>query len=190
MDEIIGGDYTQPLAVMKGRLAPDGFSIGTLFSTLCAQVIFDRSTVASVSALPIHPALIVRELSAYESLDRICERWHTGNTTRVHITNQLIDIPVLVLAGEFDIRTPSADAQEVSGMLDNSYFVEIPRGGHGVLGDRCAREMRIEFLSDPSAQPSTQCVDEVTAFILSKSILQLPKERNLQEGQFRWPYIR
>jgi pimeloyl-ACP methyl ester carboxylesterase len=72
------------------------------------------------------------------------------------------DIPVLILAGQFDPVTPPTWGKAVAERLENSAFVEFPGQGHGVTLDTpCAFEIMDLFLTSPYAKPDLSCVSEM-----------------------------
>jgi pimeloyl-ACP methyl ester carboxylesterase len=70
------------------------------------------------------------------------------------------DVPALIFAGQFDPITPSAWGQLAAETLSNSFFYEFPNLGHGVMdSDRCALEIGLQFLDDPTTEPDVCCMD-------------------------------
>jgi pimeloyl-ACP methyl ester carboxylesterase len=58
-------------------------------------------------------------------------------------------VPVLVLSGELDLRTPTEAAQRLVATLGNATLVAAPRVGHSVYGadlDDCATRSVAAFL--------------------------------------------
>ena len=58
-------------------------------------------------------------------------------------------MPVLVLAGSQDLRTPAEDARRVADLFPRGRMLEVPRVGHSVVGtdaSGCAAEALRDFL--------------------------------------------
>ena len=70
------------------------------------------------------------------------------------------DVPVLVLAGDLDARTPAIRSELVATTLPRANFVLFPEGTHVQLGEinLCAGEILRAFLADPDAAPETSCI--------------------------------
>ena len=75
-------------------------------------------------------------------LIRLCERWPTARPAPVFGPGPLPDVPVLLLEGEDDVRTPLENARRVGVLFPRASLVVVPATGHSALGaDRsgCAR---------------------------------------------------
>lgn len=69
------------------------------------------------------------------------------------------ELPVLILAGQYDPVTPPAWARLAAETLPNHHYVELPRGGHALTGvDECITEIILAFLTDPAQEPDVRCV--------------------------------
>ncbi|MEZ4639310.1 MAG: alpha/beta hydrolase [Caldilineaceae bacterium] len=71
------------------------------------------------------------------------------------------ELPVLIYAGEYDPVTPPSWARLAAATLPNHYFVELPRGGHGISDiDDCMIGIFLAFLDDPQSEPDMGCVED------------------------------
>lgn len=80
-----------------------------------------------------------------------------------------VSIPVLLLNGDLDARTPSWNLEGIREAFSRPHqtYVEVPFGGHGAIaegfGDNilgtCGFRMITDFLRDPSAAPDTSCLE-------------------------------
>jgi pimeloyl-ACP methyl ester carboxylesterase len=70
------------------------------------------------------------------------------------------DVPVLVLAGDLDARTPAIRSRLLADTLPRARFVLFPEGTHVQLGEinLCAGEILRAFLAAPDAAPDTSCI--------------------------------
>jgi pimeloyl-ACP methyl ester carboxylesterase len=78
------------------------------------------------------------------------------------------ELPVLILAGEYDPVTPPSWARLAAQTLPNHFYVELPRGGHALTdAGECMSEIILAFLADPWQEPETTCVaDAVRPFVV------------------------
>ena len=103
--------------------------------------------------------------SAFEPFDRasaldsdtleLCERWPHAPVARGFGPGPLPDVPLLVLQGEDDLRTPVEDAQRVAPLFPRSSLVVAPTG-HSVLGTDstgCAVRAFTRFFQDQPVEP-------------------------------------
>ncbi|MDQ4076679.1 MAG: alpha/beta hydrolase [Chloroflexota bacterium] len=97
----------------------------------------------------------------------VCETWGAGESDPIENEAVQSDIPVLILAGEFDPVTPPSGGQLVASTLSNAYFYEFPGLGHSMVSERkCAREMVDTFLDDPMSAPDATCLENLRAVFL------------------------
>jgi pimeloyl-ACP methyl ester carboxylesterase len=94
----------------------------------------------------------------------LCEMWGAAPLD-AHESEPLVsDIPVLILAGEYDSTTPSTRAVKVAGRLGNSFFFEFPGLGHAPSTSSaadCPLNIIGAFLRDPSMKPDGSCIAEM-----------------------------
>jgi pimeloyl-ACP methyl ester carboxylesterase len=86
------------------------------------------------------------------SIGRSCILWPQTPTQPVAQTPPpMPPVPVLVLSGDQDLRTPNADAQATAALFPNSSYVQVPGNGHDELGGDitgCAQEALKRFVND------------------------------------------
>jgi pimeloyl-ACP methyl ester carboxylesterase len=96
----------------------------------------------------------------------LCELWGAAPAKPENRKPAASDVPVLLLAGEFDSRTPPEWARLAASHLPNSYVVEVPGVGHDVINNsRCGAMIFDAFLSDPHRDPSRPCPPWEARFI-------------------------
>jgi hypothetical protein len=77
--------------------------------------------------------------------------------------------PTLVLQGELDPRTPYGDVVKPHYSGKSQFYVEMPRGGHGLewplaspmadlTAPSCGAQVVQSFLADPTRPPDTSCI--------------------------------
>ena len=71
-------------------------------------------------------------------------------------------IPILILQGEFDVRTPLVNSLTLNDQLDNATLVIVPQTGHETwtAAISCVGEISISFFQDPDQGPDLSCLDQ------------------------------
>jgi pimeloyl-ACP methyl ester carboxylesterase len=89
---------------------------------------------------------------------QLCDRWPAFPVERAFGPGPLPDVPVLLLEGEDDLRTPVEGAQRVAAQFPQAKLVVAPATGHSTLGSDasgCTERAFARFFRD---QPvSTAC---------------------------------
>ena len=88
----------------------------------------------------------------------LCERWPNAPAAPDFGPGSLPDVPVLLLAGEDDLRTPLENAQQTAGLFPRSRVVMAPATGHSAISSdfsRCAERAFGRFIQRRSV--STSC---------------------------------
>ncbi len=70
------------------------------------------------------------------------------------------NIPTLLLNGGMDPVTPPASGRIVEQALPDSRFVIFPTRGHGQVGNPCGVSITDAFMSDPTAELDTSCIEQ------------------------------
>jgi pimeloyl-ACP methyl ester carboxylesterase len=89
-----------------------------------------------------------RESAANSDLIRMCERWPTGPDAPATPTGPLPDVPVLIMNGEADLRTPLEDARALAELFPRSTLVTDAVGHSVLFASRCARAAVVAFFRD------------------------------------------
>ena len=127
---------------------PRPFSTALYAATTCeeAPLPWDRSTPPDPAERHRQAAARAATIpdSAFEPFDRatslasdvlnLCERWPNAPLAPEFGPGPLPDVPVLLLEGEDDLRTPVENAQRVAAQFPQSSLVVAPATGHSVLG--------------------------------------------------------
>ena len=157
--DIRDGNYALAAGLQGALLAElDKISSGMLFSVQCSEEIaFDHSAdlEAALQKYPQYSALANRGQYAF------CSAW--GVPTADPKENQPVssNIPTLIFSGGFDPITPPAWAELTASTLSQSYYFNLPRGGHGAsLSEDCPRKILLAFLDNPATKPDAACINE------------------------------
>jgi pimeloyl-ACP methyl ester carboxylesterase len=84
------------------------------------------------------------------SVGRSCILWPQTPTQPVGDPTTLPDVPVLVLSGDQDLRTPNEDAKATAARFPQANYVQVPGNGHDELGGDvtgCARQALTRFIA-------------------------------------------
>jgi len=84
------------------------------------------------------------------SVGRSCILWPQTPTVPAGDPTTLPDVPVLVLSGDQDLRTPNEDAKATAARFPDSSYVQVPGNGHDELGGDvtgCARQALTRFVA-------------------------------------------
>jgi pimeloyl-ACP methyl ester carboxylesterase len=87
-----------------------------------------------------------------------------------------LDVPTLVLSGQFDPITPPVFAERVANGLPTHYFYTFTGLAHGAFGNLCADAMMTDFINDPDRAPDSSCMDalivEFTAPVVGVDLVE------------------
>lgn len=148
-------------------LAPNGVAFlagqheAMTVSVLCADTARLQDPDAIEPYLEEHPEL--GQLVHFGATELICPEWGVEPQPAANnelLTDDEVDVPVLVMAGAFDPVTPPEGSRRVAESLGLD-LVLLPNAGHGAIGVPCGASIWTAFLADPSTPPDTSCVDEV-----------------------------
>jgi pimeloyl-ACP methyl ester carboxylesterase len=139
-------------------------SEGMYNSVIChEEYIFNNYNAVEtqlVSAVP--EAIEAALLQPVADLFQVCSFWGAGTAAAVENEAVSSDIPVLILAGQYDHATPPEWASLAAETLSNVYVYEFPGAGHSLLsGVNCAISITAEFLDSPEQEPDSGCIDEI-----------------------------
>jgi pimeloyl-ACP methyl ester carboxylesterase len=97
-----------------------------------------------------------------EQQQTACANWTRGNISNDFLQPVRSDIPVLILAGEYDPVTPVSMAKEIARFLPNSQLVVIPQMSHmfdGLSNEECFDRIAIDFIEQSGkSKLNTDCV--------------------------------
>jgi pimeloyl-ACP methyl ester carboxylesterase len=94
-----------------------------------------RHTEAAVNATPSDVFLPFDRGAALENdLPRLCERWAASPAPPDFGAGPLPDVPVLLIEGEDDLRTPVENARRVAALFPRAQLVVASATGHSALG--------------------------------------------------------
>ncbi|AZJ35278.1 alpha/beta fold hydrolase [Tenacibaculum singaporense] len=111
----------------------------------------------------------------YESDFKVCEKWgeiekdslfKVNNSTK----NLKINIPTIIISGEYDPITPSTNGSELKAKLTESKFLEIPTYGHSASFTKKGTKLVSDFLSDKEIKSDAKLFSDIKPVYLVNDI--------------------
>lgn len=145
------GDWA-PLVVLAAnqRVDADGFPFAMWMSYVCAEDL-PYIDVTQERALTKNTLLGDFRLAQQKAA---CSIWPAAHLPRGWDAPVKSDLPVLIMVGELDSVTWPKRARAIAATLSNSKVVEVPHGGHLLIGqpglDECVQQIEGDFLQKGS----------------------------------------
>jgi pimeloyl-ACP methyl ester carboxylesterase len=163
LDEYVNGD--EGYGNMRQDDEPavnDGDSQGMFYSVECHEAAIFGDYAAAAELVEDYPSAVTEGLLAgLEETFAICDLWEAGDGGAIESRPVFSELPTLIVAGEYDPVTPTRWSQLAAETLPNSFYVEMPRGGHGVtFDDECGARIVRAFLNRPDRRPATSCMED------------------------------
>jgi pimeloyl-ACP methyl ester carboxylesterase len=124
----------------------EGFDMPLFYATTCEEEPFPWSREASPATRTqkalayVHslPAAMFAPFTGSDALDsgsiRSCASWPFSSAAPESDESPLPAVPTLIFSGEADLRTPTANAQQVAREIPGAQLLVVPHTGHSVLG--------------------------------------------------------
>jgi len=166
-----GARDTAPLARLLATLAGAGggeredFDAPLYYATTCEEQAFpwDRAASPATRLGEARAAIDALAASAFQPFTAAtafdlgdmpaCAGWPYAAPAPRLLTGPLPSVPALILSGEADLRTPTADARALAAQLPGSHLLVVPYTGHSVLSSEptsCAADaLRAVFSGHP-----------------------------------------
>jgi pimeloyl-ACP methyl ester carboxylesterase len=146
--------------VESGIPSFEGLSRGMLHSVECYEEA-PFNPPEAIEAASLSRPILLDYLPIHFNL-AICDVWPSGQAGPIETEAVHSDVPVLLLAGEYDPYTPPSWARRAAETLERGYVYIFPGTGHGPVGySRCARQIMLDFVEDPTAAPGGECLAEM-----------------------------
>ncbi len=175
--DVYQGDYELMTELSRQSLAYYGaLSRGMMLSVVCTDDLIGRTPKDLLDIQAELPSQLVGDLEddliKEYGIFGLCSEWPVEESDPSVKEPLVSDLPILILAGEFDPVTPPEYGQLVAEHLENAYFFEFPGIGHSVaVSDECARQITSDFLDDPMVAPGALCITEMMGVVFD-----LPRE--------------
>lgn len=151
----------------EGSGSPREFSSGLYAATACEEIPFpwprfsDPATrfgpisaaIAQIPEAALYP--FDRATDAGNDFIRMCRRWPEASPAPAYgpPAGSLPDVPVLMLSGEMDLRTPNETARSAAADWPHAQVLTIPDTGHSVLTadfSNCTHNAAVRFFRGQS----------------------------------------
>lgn len=190
-------------------LPASALSFGLYAATNCADGHFPwspetpisgrRATIdAAVASLPAGTFGPFGNWAARMGTAYFCEQWPTPSGGTPLAGGPLPNVPVLLLSGGYDMRTPTDNAASVASLFPQSKLVVVPGVGHSVVTadlTGCAQNAVVQWLaggSVPSTCPRVPPLAKVLAALPTAASARRPAAtlsvaaRTLREAEATW----
>lgn len=168
-------------------------NVGAYLSINCREQVYATTPEEVLENLASHPNTEEIGLAwVYgdpQFMFDLCDAWQVDVPYIDEMAPVVSDMPVLLLAGQFDSTTPPFFATRVAEGLSQVQLVEFPGQGHAVsfssVSD-CPREVLFAFLSAPGANLDTACVNSMGLASFSTPYTGQPalELNSISEAQF------
>jgi pimeloyl-ACP methyl ester carboxylesterase len=152
----------------------DADAQGMFYSVECNEAVIFGDYDRAAQMVEDYPESITTGLLAsLAETFAICDLWGAGEADAIESQAVFSEIPTLILAGEYDPVTPARWSQLAQETLPNSFYVEMPRGGHAVsFVDECGARIVRAFFNRPDRKPATSCMEDAYyPFVLDEADL-------------------
>lgn len=146
------------------------FSTGMMYSVLCYDSHTSQSRADWERAAASYPA----PLSEIRYFLAPCEDLHHARASAEERELIRSAIPTLIITAERDAMGPAEIGEEIHRLLPNSFHVVLPGAAHNAAFSPayqpCLKEIVIHFLEDPTAPPTTGCLDALPQPTISTAL--------------------
>ncbi|MCR2808994.1 MULTISPECIES: alpha/beta hydrolase [unclassified Microbacterium] len=157
-------DAAAPLAQRsidaRGRITE-----GLQLSIDCAEEAPFNDDAAILAAREADP--ILSHFAPFDGFREDCAVWAVPAASAIETDPVVSGIPTLLTNGAYDPHTPRAWSEAAASTLSAHYLYEFPGMGHGAVWanrvDDCAATIAGRFLDDPTVEPDSTCIADMTA---------------------------
>ncbi|RMG73122.1 MAG: alpha/beta fold hydrolase [Chloroflexi bacterium] len=107
----------------------------------------------------IHPAL--QHAFEVDTIPESCALWNVPQLDAYTDDPVTVDVPTLLMSGEYDPITPPAYGDMVAASLPNAEHVVFPATGHGAIFSLCGTRVAVDFLTNPGEPLDTSCTEDM-----------------------------
>ncbi len=153
--------YSEIVKHLRVSWQVDFLSWGMFFSMQCNEEIPFSTREQMAAASQSVPEQLRGFFGSTWRFD-LCDQWQSGQAEAIENVPVSSELPTLILAGHYDLETPTSWGEAVSQRMPNSFFYEFPNVGHGVLrSESCALDMALDFIANPNQAPDSACLDKL-----------------------------
>lgn len=133
-------------------------SVGLQLAVLCGEEVPFMTPEEVKQMLNAYPPDVNTMARSAELLYTVCQAWGVGPADPAKNAPASSDVPVLVLAGQYDAARTPAEVRRAAEPLSNSTVIEFPGAGHTVvISGVCPLAIMSRFLDDPETAPDASC---------------------------------
>jgi pimeloyl-ACP methyl ester carboxylesterase len=159
------GDYALLSALRSNMLTNRLFiSEGAYHASVCFEEIpFNSSDEIeqNIAQYP-HLAEFMTGPSGKIPFNQLCEDWRIPAASEPVNQPVSTDLPVLILAGEYDPVSPADWGEQIAFNMSQATFLEFQNIGHSVvLSHSCPLSIALMFINDPVQPLNTACMREI-----------------------------
>lgn len=150
----------------------EGFDVPLYYSSVCDEEAFPWNPAASPrtrlreaqAALAAQPAGAFTPFTPANALALsdmpACSQWPLTEGAPEVDDAPLPNVPTLILSGADDLRTPTANAQQVAAQIPDSHLLVVPNTGHSVLGTEPTKCASNALQAMFAGKPIASCADQ------------------------------
>ena len=146
------------------RLLSGGADTGERLSVTCQDILPFAPAEDGTQTDQVYPYLTGIQVMTSWSIHQVCQTWGVPAENSDFVQPVNSTIPTLLLHGQFDPRLTTEYDLQVAQTLSDSYRYVVPSVSHqALLASPCAQSIAVAFVSDPSHEPASGCLDEIPA---------------------------
>ncbi|MBN1265585.1 MAG: alpha/beta hydrolase [Anaerolineales bacterium] len=137
-------------------------SIGLQLAAICGEEAPFMTPEAFALMLEEYPPEFNLMAKSAGLLYSVCQSWGISPAESIQNEPVYSDLPVLILAGQYDAARTPAEVKRAAEALSHSTVIEFPGAGHAViLSGSCPLSIINQFLDDPTTAPDTACTSDM-----------------------------
>jgi pimeloyl-ACP methyl ester carboxylesterase len=107
-------------------------------------------------------------------VNRDCEEWATRAHARAERKAARSDVPVLIITGYLDDRTPTELARRIAATLPRATLVEMRNEGHDPRPSGCHMSLMVQFFANPAQRLDTSCAAHIAPIQFATTWADVP----------------
>ena len=142
------GGGAPPLALQAAQICNDYPTLWDRRAPVAVRLRQYAARRAQLSQAAFWPFSVRAWTAAIIDRGNTCIRWPDRNGPAQRTTGPFPDVPVLVISGDLDANTPSAEGRQAAKQFPHARFLEIPNAGHGAEQEPtgCALSITANFI--------------------------------------------
>jgi pimeloyl-ACP methyl ester carboxylesterase len=142
------GGGAPPLALQAAQICNDYPTLWDRHAPVAVRLRQYAARRAQFSEAAFWPFSARAWTSAIIDRGNTCIRWPDRSGPAQRTTGRFPDVPVLVISGDLDANTPSAEGRQAAKQFPHALFLEIPNAGHGAEREPtgCALSITANFI--------------------------------------------